>query len=307
MQSTLRTSPVITLDDSSNASERPYRSAFTLVELLIVIAIIALLVSILLPAAGRIRDQARMAVCLSNLRQLAGLQMQYVADSKGYAMPAGYVKDPSTGGNSENYATLIVNLKYLRAPSAKTITDGVVSEPSVFQCPSGIIDQLGTEYSDPPLVKPWPTSRMDPLGQRPWRTRSNSSGVIIDTWYGINADWNSGDNYASPVHFQPYRNKTTYEYNRWGNIPYPSSMVWLFDGIFYDVGYTESATHLGANRISARHGGNKRVNIAFFDGHAQSFDADELPGGRTPTNNPFTTAAGLNGWPTDTRWRTDQP
>ena len=50
--------------------QRTKRKAFTLVELLVVIAVIALLVAVLLPALGQAREAARDAICRSNMRQV---------------------------------------------------------------------------------------------------------------------------------------------------------------------------------------------------------------------------------------------
>ncbi len=59
------------------------RSAFTLVELLVVIGIIALLISILLPALGRARESANQVKCLSNMKQLANAVLAFTVESKG--------------------------------------------------------------------------------------------------------------------------------------------------------------------------------------------------------------------------------
>ena len=70
--------------------------AFTLVELLVVIGIIALLVSILLPALNRARDAANTVKCASNLRQIGAGIANYVAENNGY-LPATYVYDLPAG------------------------------------------------------------------------------------------------------------------------------------------------------------------------------------------------------------------
>jgi len=56
---------------------------FTLVELLVVIAIIALLMSILMPSLTRAKKQAKVALCMSNLRQWGTVYSMYTSDNDG--------------------------------------------------------------------------------------------------------------------------------------------------------------------------------------------------------------------------------
>ncbi len=59
------------------------KKAFTLIELLVVIAIIAILMAILMPALQRVREQARMVACKSNLRQWGLIFAMYMEDNDG--------------------------------------------------------------------------------------------------------------------------------------------------------------------------------------------------------------------------------
>jgi prepilin-type N-terminal cleavage/methylation domain-containing protein/prepilin-type processing-associated H-X9-DG protein len=73
---------------------RTRRRAFTLVELLVVIGIIAVLIGILLPALGRAREKARQVQCMSNLHQLCLATINFANEHKGLM--------PGNGGRNIN-------------------------------------------------------------------------------------------------------------------------------------------------------------------------------------------------------------
>lgn len=93
------------------------RRAFTLVELLVVIGIIAVLIAILLPALTRARTAAQRVACASNVRQVALAMLMYSHDNRGYlpgtvGIGQGTYLTNSTGGYLYG-PPLLVRLKLL--------------------------------------------------------------------------------------------------------------------------------------------------------------------------------------------------
>ncbi len=64
------------------------QKGFTLIELLVVIAIIALLLAILMPALGKVKEQAKAVVCMSNVKQWGVMFSLYTQDNDGRFMEA---------------------------------------------------------------------------------------------------------------------------------------------------------------------------------------------------------------------------
>lgn len=69
-------------------ASRSRLTGFSLVEILVSIGIISLLMTLLVPAVGRMQDSGRASKCLSNLRQLGVAVAAFAADNEGYT-PSG--------------------------------------------------------------------------------------------------------------------------------------------------------------------------------------------------------------------------
>ena len=108
--------------------------AFTLVELLVVIGIIAVLISVLLPALNRARETSRRVACASNMRQIGLAIANYIVDSKGTYPPLLYFDDWKTSTYNGNRSVGFDGL--LRPYLGSKIDPRQPANLSIFRCPS---------------------------------------------------------------------------------------------------------------------------------------------------------------------------
>ena len=279
-------------------SQRPQRlCGFTLVELLVVIGIIAVLISLLLPALNNAREQGRTAQCLSNLRTIGQAMNMYTAEHKGYMVP-GFIRMQPTGATrgEETWATMLATLGYIPGTVSQLQFGGTGGSPpgedawdneessgeTVFRCPTGLNRKsLGED----------PTRPDDPVNSFFQRKQSqliygagtsHLQGAMIDNWYGENAIVPTQPNLAASKGQEAFpmrvlgHNRTTHDVFggpllKASQIKKASDIVLIFDGL---------AEHdYNAYRISARHSKGRKCNMLMADGHAETIDKDSLPVG----------------------------
>src|SRR5437667_3774754 len=150
------------------------KRAFTLVELLVVMAIIAVLIAILLPVLNRAKQQAQRVVCQANLRSIGLGLMMYVEDNDYY--PGAWVN--YSGHPAAIWPTLIrksmrggSKVFYCPASPAHFIWTNPPSGPVVPSSPA-MFGVFGYERNEPLIV-----SNDGNVGGTPWSYAYNFGGT----------------------------------------------------------------------------------------------------------------------------------
>lgn len=255
--------------------------AFTLVELLVVVAIIALLLSILLPGMSKIRGVTENVKCLSNLKQLA-LNVEIYATDYDRNAPPHEQFGPEIEAHQQNVFRLLHN-------------EGYIENDASFVCPTNGAALAGPA-DNVQFYTPGPENNDNLEGLSSSGYASNRD--ILGDW---NTDhWDSaGSNSLEPPG------------------PYGSYLAWIFIDAGrggpsereYRTAYNQTfrlglISHTGSfaepeRYYSLRHGGF--FNIAGSDGSVASFTREEATNNAPPSQN-MTDTTGYNIYFDHMRW-----
>ena len=312
---------------SANVCGPRQRGAFTLVELLVVIGIIAVLVAILLPALQGARRQAAMVQCASNMRQISMALLMYIDAAKGKFPPATVSDNANAEPAFPNgfwWPNELVRGKYVNAPSVYPGPNSSTSQKSfnksnVFRCPEGIPEEDSSALV--PSGNEYPTSfgnnkyamindgaaARDGLGIPSWymlasRNQTDSNATHVDRSLGVDsighrqAPFMGFQSGATPAHF----NSPAFTRHR-GQVKKASELVMIVEASnnnWYDQNQGTRGgvklPYIWLRRLGARHGKktgdglNAWTNIAFFDGHVSLYPSEKFQFPRYNLDNFYT-------------------
>ena len=221
------------------------RSAFTLIELLTVIAIIGILAAIIIPTVGKVRESARNTKSLSNLRQFGVANQLHAQENKGISVPGkGPNPTPASAGGSQWAQWQVLLSPYTSQRLKGDWELDPTTRESIYVDPRWTSDAL----YDP--TKPNETGyglNMAPL-------------LPLDGQATMDWTWNSNAKSRLLINSLPNPSKTIF------------AALWPQWNLYPGIPSQTDATLIAASKRYS-HG---KINTCFFDGHVGALTATEF-------------------------------
>jgi len=234
-------------------------AAFTLVELLVVIGIIAVLLAILLPSVSRARGHANQIACANNEKQIAAAIFMYVNDNHGQLPLIISPFPPNQTPFEAIYMILDSTVDFENGVLWPYVAPDVDTRQKIFNCPS----DPDPKYVDPRQLAPGYSSTLRNFSYcLTYELDKCSAGAALLSGSAIHG---LAGVHAMPVTMvrHPDQKFLVIEDYAPGTISNPADV------------YLANAGGILAN-LTSRHSG--MANIAFFDGHCEPFDPATFSG-----------------------------
>ncbi len=259
-------------------------AAFTLVELLTVIAIIVLLVGVLMPALSSARRGARSVACRANLSGLMTAIHMYATENGDTVVPSYNMKGVATGISNplDGWASILDRDHFV--PGRRELRNNPFACPDAVEVAGMAATQTGMNPDNPKGYMDWPAIM---TVSSVYETTIPALGFdrVIRVAYWINGDnpigiptpIRQGIHFTGSVGYGPDPAGKTMQASKLSNSKHPTQLIALADGLYAGK---QGATRLGDkdSRVGYRHlGAIPTACVGFADGHAGVVAGDAFP------------------------------